>query len=68
MLVEIGQVLFADFLVDLELLLGADFFAGSNVRLAQPVMSVGKIGIEFERAQILRDSIRIFVLIGEEIA
>ena len=50
MFVEIGQVLFADSLINLELLLGAVFFAGSNVRLAQAIVSVGEIGIEFKRA------------------
>src|SRR5467141_1592679 len=68
LLVEVGQVLFAGSLIDLELLLGADFLAGSNVRLAQPVVSVGEIGIEFKRTHILGDGAGIFILVGVEIA
>jgi hypothetical protein len=41
--VEIGQMLFADLLIGLELLLGADFFARSKVSLPQPVVSVGRL-------------------------
>src|SRR6266850_1062975 len=66
--VEIGQVLFTDSLIDLELLLGAAFFAGSNVRLPQAIVSVSEIGIESKRMQILGDGARIFVLVGVEIA
>ena len=43
MFVEIGQMLFADLLIGLELLLGADFFARSKVSLPQPVVSVGRL-------------------------
>src|SRR5260370_24058609 len=66
--VEIGQVLFAESLIDLELLLGADFFAGSNVRLAQAIVSACAIGLDVRRASILRDGLGIFVLVGVEIA
>src|SRR5438105_12546772 len=62
LLLEVGQMLLANFLVDLELLLGAAFFAGANIRLPQPVVSVGQIGIEFQRALILRNRFCIFIL------
>ena len=52
----------------MSLLLGAAFFAGSNVRLAQAIVSVGEIAIEFKRMQILGDGVGIFVLVGVEIA
>jgi len=61
LLLEVGQMLLANFLVDLELLLGAAFFAGANIRLPQPVVSVGQIGIEFQRALILRNRFCIFI-------
>src|SRR5437660_10276480 len=68
LLLEVGQMLLANFLVDLELLLGAAFFAGANIRLPQTVVSVGQIGIEFQRALILRNRFYIFILVGVEIA
>ncbi len=36
-------MLFADLLIGLELLLGADFFARSKVSLPQPAVSVGRL-------------------------
>src|SRR6266404_1340297 len=66
--VEVGEVLFAKTLIHLELLLGTVLFAGANVSLAETIMSVGKFGIELERARILRDGLAIFILVGVEIA
>lgn len=43
--VEVGEVLFAEALIDLELLLAAVFCAGADVGLAEPVVRVGKVGI-----------------------
>ena len=68
LLVEIGEVLFAEPLIHLELLLGAVLFAGANVSLAKTIVSVSKIGIELKRADILPDGLDIFILVGVEIA
>ena len=61
-------MLLANFLVDLKLLLGTPFFSGANIRLPQPVVSIGQIGIEFQRALILWNRFYIFILAGVEIA
>src|SRR5438874_12291874 len=68
LLVQVGEVLFAEPLIDLELLLGAILFASANVRLAETIVSVSKIGIEFKGPDILRDSLGVFILVGVQIA
>src|SRR5580704_9938598 len=65
---QLGQVLFADSLVDPELLLGRLLLSGANVGLSQAVVGVGQIGVQFEGPQILRYSLAIFILVGVKIA
>src|SRR5882724_5986014 len=64
LLVEIGEVLFAEPLINLKLLLGAVIFTGANVSLAETVVRVGKIGIELKGPDILRDGLGIIILLG----
>src|SRR5881398_2527649 len=66
--VYVGEVLFAEPPIHLELLLGTVLFAGANVSLAQTIVSVSKIGIELKRADILRDGSGMLILVGVEIA
>src|SRR2546429_4742397 len=61
-------MLFAEPLINLKLLLGAVPVAGANISLAEAIVSVGKIGTEFQRARILGDGLGIFILVGVEIA
>src|SRR6266576_205364 len=68
LLVQVGEVLFAEPPIHLELLLCTVLFAGANVSLAKTILSVSKIGIELKRADILRDGLGILILIGVEIA
>src|SRR5438445_1576649 len=68
LLVQVGEVLFAEPLIDLKLLLGAILFSGADISLAKTIVSVSKIGIELEGARILRDGLGVFILVGVEIA
>src|SRR5271154_6908325 len=58
----------AELLVYLQLLLGGVFFASADVGLAQAIVSVGEVRVEFECALVVRDGIGVFGLIGVEIA
>src|SRR5947207_14622451 len=51
--VEIGQMLRAETLIDLELFLGADVCARVNVSLPHARVSVGDVGIQFARLHVL---------------
>jgi hypothetical protein len=68
LLVEIGQVLGAKLLVELEFVLGAVFFAGADVGLAEPIVSVGEIAVEVEGALVVGDGLGVLGSIGIEIA
>src|SRR5580692_8440755 len=57
-----------ELLVYLQLLLGAVFFAGADVGLAQAIVGVGEVRVEFEGALVVRDGVGVFGLIGIEIA
>src|SRR5439155_25391102 len=68
LLVQVGEVLFAEPLIDLKLPLGAILFSGADISLAKTIVSVSKIGIELEGARILRDGLGVFILVGVQIA
>ncbi len=55
-------------LIDFEFSLGAILLPDMNVVLAQAVMGVGKIRIQFECSRILRNRLGIFMLVSVEIA
>src|SRR5713226_10684012 len=68
LLVEFREMLLAEFLVHLDLLLGTLFFAGTDVRLAQAIVRVGQIGIQLQRALIFGNGVGVLTLLGVEIA
>src|SRR5438552_6332635 len=64
LLVQVGEVLFAEPLIDLKLLLGAILFSGADISLAKTIVSVSKIGIELDVARILRVGLGVCILVG----
>src|SRR6202035_5917102 len=65
---QLREVLLADFLVDLKLLLSALFFPGVYVGLAQTIVRVGQVAIQFQRPLIFRNGFAVFPLVGVKIA
>src|SRR5262245_25347964 len=61
--VEIGQVLGAKLLVDLELLLRFLFLRGAYIGLTEAVMGIGEIGVEIQRALIFGNCLCEFALV-----
>src|SRR5437762_1420109 len=59
---------FAQLLIDLNLLLRAVLLPSADVRLAQPVVRVSKIGVQLQRALVFGNSFSKFTLIGIQIA
>ena len=51
LLIEIRQMLLAQFLINVKFLLGMIFFTYSNIGLGQPVMHVRQIRVKFPRPQ-----------------
>src|SRR5258707_6877139 len=52
LLIQIGQMLCAKLLIHLELLLREVLLARSDICLAQSIVRVGKVGVQFQRASI----------------
>src|SRR5580698_11280910 len=65
---KILQVLLTNPLINLELLLRQRLLAGTHVGLAQTIVGVGKIGVQFERPHILWNGLGILTLVGVKIA
>src|SRR5260370_26104363 len=63
LLVELREMLLAEFLVHLDLLLGTLFFAGTDVRLAESIVRVGQIGIQLPRALIFGNGVGVLTLL-----
>src|ERR1700680_1969550 len=68
LLIQISEVLLAQLLVNLDLLLRAVFVAGAHVGLAKPIVRVGQIGIQLQRALVFRNGVGVLALLGVEIA
>ncbi len=67
-LVEFSHVLRPKALIDCKFLLCAILLPGVHIVLAEAVMGVGKIGIQFQRSLVLGDGLRVLMLVGVEIA
>src|SRR5271156_2949974 len=67
-LVEFGQMLCPQALINVEFLLGAIFLAGVNIVLAKTVMRVGQIGVQVEGADVFGYSHGVIALVRVEVA
>src|SRR4029077_2180098 len=68
LLVNLSQVLGTELLVHLKLLLCPVFLAGVNVSLPQPVMDIRQVRAKLEGTLVLRNRLRIFILVRVEIS
>src|SRR5690348_14071575 len=68
LLLNFRQVLLVHLLIDLQLLLRGFLLPGAHVSLPQPVVGIGKTGIQFQGPNIFRNGLGILALVRVKIA
>src|SRR5208282_4766447 len=67
LLLQVGQVLFANLLIYLELFLRQVLLPCAHIGLPKAIVGVSKIGVKFKRQKVFRHGLGIFALVGVEI-